>query len=222
MKRRLLLCCLVVFAFVSPAVAQDAKTYPEAHCKYTLPDTDWEWLDPQLAPAADVKCIALAKNQNGIGFTLRVGPLAGEKPTTNSFESFEVGFIKGENMKKLAGKQISFKGITAYQIDAEMPGQMETSIRIMYANDSFYALQVINALGPLSATESDPVFQGFEFTEPPQPVALAASAVERGQDMGRGIVCLAVIVVGVVAAFFLLRKRPSRPNLGQGGPGAPR
>jgi hypothetical protein len=218
-NQKALVCCLLLICPVSSAVAQNTKTYSEAQCKYTLPGPEWEWLDPQLAPQADAKCLALAKNQDGVGFTLRFQPLAGEKPTAKSFESFETGFIKGGQMKKLDGKQISFKGISAYQIDAEMPGRIGTSIRIMYANDCFYALQVINALGPLAAAESDPVFQGFDFVNQPQPIPMDP-AFERGQAIGRGIGSLLCMGAVVLAVVFLFKKRRSRPNAGTNGPTA--
>jgi hypothetical protein len=212
-----LLCFLLFFGAGFSAEAGETKTYPEAQCQYTLPTDDWEWLDAQLAPKADAKSIVLVKNQNGMGFNLRYQPLAGEKPTANSFESFETGFIQAGKMKKLAGAKITFRGIPAYQIDAEMPGGNGISVRIMYANDNLYILQVINALGPLTAADSDAIFQGFDFTNLPQPMPMADSAFERGQAIGKGIVSLVIVGGVVLAVYFLIKKGRAKPNDGVRG-----
>jgi hypothetical protein len=196
---------------LAPSVeAQQTRTFSEDHCKYTLPANDWEWLDPKLAPVSGMKTLAFVKNQTGVAFILRVETLKpGEKPTANSFESFEAGFIKSTNMKKLAGTKINFKGQPAYQIDAELPGGMGTSVRLFYANNRLYVLNIVNGLGSLTAADSDAIYKGFDLTGQPQPVEFSGPGYELGRMIGPWLCIGFVVLVIYVAIKKRASKRPT-------------
>jgi hypothetical protein len=223
-------CFAVFFGVVSPAMAQATKTFPEAECSYTLPGEGWEWLDPQLVQGPGGQTLALAKNQKGIVFTLRFDHLeANEKPNSRSYESFEVGLLESRRMTKQGGRHLTFKGIPSYQIDVGMPDGQGGSIRILYANNRFYYLQVVNAFGPLGPeTGSEAIFQGFNFTGQPRSMLPSNedAAFRRGQEFGRAISIFVVIgvtgliIVGVVVLAVLLLRHYKRkaPLLGSNEP----
>ncbi len=176
---------LVFLGIVSPTVAQETRTFPEAQCSYTLPGEGWKWLDPQLVQMPGGKTIAIAKNQKGIAFTLRFDHLkANEKPNSHSYESFESGLLKSGRMKKVSGEHLSFKGISSYQTDVQTPDGQGSSIRVLYANSRFYYLQIVNAFGRLDPViEAEPIFQQFNFMGQPEPVLPSdkEAAVQREQ-----------------------------------------
>src|ERR1700722_568835 len=107
---------LVVWSLASSAEAQETRTFPDAQCTYTLPDKTWEWLDPQLAPKVIGKCLLLTRNQNGLVALLSFTPLEkGQKPDDRAFDQFEAGYLKDGKLKKLGGKDSTFRGIHSYQ-----------------------------------------------------------------------------------------------------------
>ena len=207
-----LLCVPLLFASAALAAGQESKSFPEARCKFTLPGPDWDWLDPDLAPKGAGQPLAFAANQKGLGYLLVCSPLRkDEKPTALAFESFEAGFLEKSKVKKLAGKESTFRGIATYQFEVELPGGATASLRIMYANNSFYLMQASNSIGALTAAEADAIFRGFDFTGTPESVMIEDSARERGRAFGQAIAMMGVIG-GVVFVIFYFKKR--RRNTG--------
>lgn len=216
---------LALLVLVPSVHAQQTKTFDEAKCTYTLPGEDWDWLDPQLVPSPSGKTLALARNQKGIAFTLRSHEVkASEKPSARAYESFEKGLLESSGLKKLGGKHLTFKGIPSYQIDVQTSTGAGSSIRVFYANNLFYYLQVANAAGPLDPADADPVFQGFSFVGQPQAMVASGddSAFERGREAGKAVGSLVVVlvVVGVVIWLVSRSRRGNRqaPPLDRGPP----
>ncbi len=206
---------LFLFAITSSAVGQEVKSFPEASCAYKLPANDWEWLDPRLASKNPGKVLAFAKSQGGQGFVLSYEPLRqGQNPNANSFQSFEAGVFEAKTAKKLAGNRINFKGIQAYQIDAEIPGGYGMSIRIMWANNNFYNLQAIYDLDRFSTKDADTIFNGFEFTGQPVQVPMGDPAAENGRMVGNAIGSLIFVAVIVFAFLWFIKKRANNTGLG--------
>lgn len=207
MSQKSLLCVSLFLASAACAAGQETRTFAEAHCKYTLPGPDWEWLDPQLVRKTIGKNLALAKNPQGLGFFLIYKPLAnGERPTSASFSSYEAGFLESGKLEKLGASKGTFRGIATYQIDARVANGGTMAHRVMYANNGFYILQAMNGLGPLAAADAEAILGGFDFTSEPEPVALADSAVANGRAVGQAIGTLGFIG-GIVFLVFYLRKR---------------
>jgi hypothetical protein len=214
MSRNAVACCLVLLVSFSSAAGEETRTFPDARCTYTLPGPDWEFLDPKLLTVDMGKGdnLVLARTQKGRGFHLRTMPLApGEKVTPRAFESFEFGFIKAGNMKKLNASRLTFKGLPSYQFDAVFPDGKGITVRLLYANKLLYILQAVNTGGPLDAKDAEPIFQGFNFIGTPEPVAMAEAEIdpsfERGRIIGQGCFSLMVMVGIVVGVYFLVRNR---------------
>jgi len=165
-------CCVLVLAVIGGPVAADTRTFPEAECAYTLPNKDWEWLDPKLRDLSWSKTLVFARNQRGVLFTLRVrevGPF--ETLTSHSYADFEKEMLSDEKLTRLSGKHLLFNGIPSYQFEVHSTSGVQfRRIRIMYASDRFYYLQVSRD-GDL---EADPdvnlAILKFEFTGKPRPM----------------------------------------------------
>jgi hypothetical protein len=226
MNRKAVACCLALFGCVSSARGQETRTFPEAQCTYTLPGPDWEFLDPKLL-TVDMGAgtnLVLARAEKGGGFLLRSVPLApGEKVTPRTFESFEFGFVKSAHVKKLSSSRLTFKGLPSYQFDAALPDGKGVAVRLLYANKQLYVLQAFSAEAPVDPKDAALIFQGFNFTSTPEPVAMveaeADPAFERGRIIGQGCVSLMLVVGVVVAVYFLARNRRKTARPGQPGSG---
>jgi hypothetical protein len=221
MTCKAIFCCLLLLGAVAPALGQETQTLADLQCTYTLPELGWEFVDPKLAQNKGADVVILAKNQRGLVFTLMCTPLArGEKPTPRSFESFESGFLKSGKLKKLSGKRITFKSQPSYQIDAQLPGDMGCSVRLIYANHKLYVLQVINAAGALDAKEAESVFQGFNFTNQPEPMMQEESSLsQRGQIVGAACATVVGFGVLVLVIYLLVRNKGERVNPDYRDPG---
>ena len=194
------------------AAAEDARTFPDAECSYTLPSSDWKWLNPEQIPTAG-RTIAFAKSPKGLAIVIGVAQLKpDEKPTARFYEAFEGGMLESGHLKKIGSENITFKSIPSFQIEASLPTGQGTVTRVLCANERLYCLQVINGLGPLNANvDTDAVFQGFNFIGTPRPVSTSADvdrAFELGRQAGPGL----ALVVGIVALciYLLKRNRTSR------------
>jgi hypothetical protein len=215
---RLAPCCLaVLLATASPAAAQRTRTFPDAQCSYTLPGADWEWLNPGALPHLGGKNIAFARNRSGMSFVLmflRLEP--GEKVQSNAYESYEIGFFRSSPGKKLGSRHLSFKTVPSYQLEVQLPKGHCSAVRVLYANERFYYLQVNKAFGPLGPeSETEPLFQGFDFLGQPRPMLSPPDdgSARRGKAVGEAMGALVTLGVGgllaggVVLAVLLLSNR---------------
>jgi hypothetical protein len=147
---------LPLFALEAP-VAAETRTFPDAECAYTLPNKDWEWLDPSLRQLDWGKTLVFARNQRGVLFTLRVRSLTPlDVLSSHSYEDFEKDMLSDGKLTRMAGKHVLFNGIPSYQFDVHSTSGVQfRRIRIMYANDRFYYLQVSSD----AALDADPDVQ---------------------------------------------------------------
>jgi hypothetical protein len=181
MKARV--CLPVVLAVAAAASAQgarvgsddyDTRTFPDAECSYTLPARDWEWIDPRSFPynrPTTMHPVALARNRNGHVLYLLIGH-ATERLDSRAYLDYEAGVMSFGQVKRLGSRHLDFKGVPSYQLDIESTGvRYAGSMRIMYANDKCYHLQVNNSSGDLlTPEECEQVFQGFSFIGSPRPM----------------------------------------------------
>jgi hypothetical protein len=193
----------------SAASAQNTRTFPEAQCSYTLPGNDWEWLDSlnsQLVQkGTGHQSIVFAGTKKGVVVNVRYDHMKpDEKPTPRWHESFESGFLRKSKARKLAANQLTFKGIPSYQLDVVMPSGQASSCRVMYANNKFYELTIVSASGPWPAgVDLEAIFQGFNFTNQPVPVAMAkeTEVSELARAVG-GVAGIFVVVAIVCLALY--------------------
>jgi len=171
MNARFLICFLPLLVHANPAAA-DTRSFPDAECAYTLPNKDWEWLDPSLRQLDWGKTLVFAGSQRGVLFTLRVRSLTPlDVLSSHSCEDFEKDMLSDSKLTKMAGKHVLFNGIPSYQFDVHSTSGVQfRRIRIMYANDQFYYLQVSSD----ASLDSDPDVQlailKFEFTGTPRAI----------------------------------------------------
>jgi len=189
MNTRFLTCFLPLLSLGNLAAA-DTRTFPDAECAYTLPNKDWEWLDPNLRQLDWGKTLVFARNQRGVLFTLRVRSLTPlDVLSSHSYEDFEKDMLSDGKLTKMAGKHVLFNGIPSYQFDIHSTSGVQfRRIRIMYANDRFYYLQASSD----TALEVEPDVQlailKFEFTGTPRamPLTEASKDGEKEAEEGKG------------------------------------
>ena len=214
-------CIFVAAAVATPAWAE-TRTFPEAVCSYTLPNKDWQWIEPSSEEMAGGKTLAQARNQRGLVFTLRSRPVALlEKPNSNSYARFEAELLDEAKLTRTGSKYLTFNGVPSYQFDAlGTKAPQAHRIRILYANDRLYFLRVSNSQGAIeSDPDSDLAFLKFAFTETPRPMVLPHDGMdekERAEKRGesgpwpRGFIGYgAAGLVGLVffGAWVVLRVR---------------
>jgi hypothetical protein len=213
-------CCFLAFAWATSSVAaQDTRTFPEAQCSYKLPGNDWEWLDSlnaQVAQKGMGQSIVFAGTKKGVVINIRFDPLKpDEKPTSRWYESFEVGFFKKTKAKKLSANQLTFKGVPSYQWDLVMPTGQASSVRALYANNKFYELNIVSASGPWpTGVDLESIFQGFNFTNQPQPVVMAEenAAAARGRQVAEAVTMIVTAGAVICLALYYDRWRKQRKN----------
>jgi hypothetical protein len=171
MNFKYLVCVLPLFALGAP-VAAETRTFSDAECAYTLPNKDWEWLDPSLRQLDWGKTLVFARNQRGVLFTLRVRSLTPlDVLSSHSYEDFEKDMLSDGKLTKMAGKQVLFNGIPSYQFDVHSTtGVQFRRIRIIYANDRFYYLQVSSDTSLDAEPDVQLALLKFEFTGTPRPM----------------------------------------------------
>jgi hypothetical protein len=207
------------------AADPETRTFPEADCSYTLPGKDWEWLDPKQAQRPSGTTIIHLRSTKGLRLFVRFDPLKKDEPASlESSESYEAGMIAAGHTK-LGSKRVMFKGVPSYQIEMELTFGRGASIRIMKVHGRVYELQLVNPAGPLDPEmDTEPIFQGFSFTKPPEPIPPAPKPapskssdgdtedvdVSRGRDAGLCCCCVGVLIVGgavVGLIIYLVRRR---------------
>jgi hypothetical protein len=159
-------CLLALVVAASPAAGQ-TKSFFEAECWYTAPGPEWEWLDPNAAPAGPGKALAHLRRPDGRTFTLRYWPRA-LRPDAQSFQAFENDLLRSGDLRKLDARRRSFKDTSCFEIDVRSARADEGArIRAVFANGNGYQLTVTGAPDRLGSTEeTDAIFQGFEFRPP--------------------------------------------------------
>jgi len=203
----------ILLASVSTAVSQDTRVFPDFDCSYTLPGSDWKWLNPDQVPVVG-KVIVFAKNRKGLGVAVWVAELKLDKTTHRFYEGLEEGEFQSGQLKKLRSQFMTFKSIPSYQIDASLSGGQGIITRAMCANGRLYCLQVMNRLGPFDpAIDTEAIFQGFNFVGQPRPMTDVTeidiyNAFELGRRAGPGL----AIIVGIVVLCVNLRKRKPRTS----------
>jgi hypothetical protein len=217
MKARV--CLPVVLAVAAAASAQgkvvlyedyDTRTFPDAECSYTLPAKDWVWLDPRSIPFGRLTMmhpVAMARNRTGFEFYLLVGRVT-EEVNSWTYPSYEAGVMSLGTLKRLGSRHLDFKGVPSYQLDVESTGQRYAgSMRIMYANDKCYHLQVNHSSGELpKPDQTEQVFQGFDFIGSPRPMLPPHEPLRDNPDRpesGQGFNARSGALVALVVASFL-------------------
>jgi hypothetical protein len=173
-------CCFLAFLGAAwPASAQSrlilgakqTREFPTEDCSFTLPDKDWEWLDPRLVPAPAVKALACAGNRSGLRVVIRCDPVKpSEVVTQRTYANFAAGILKSGRWKKLGAKHLSFQGVPSYRLDLQSTQDGSGHrLLIVYSNNRAYVLQVINTRGSVG-WEADEILDNFAFTAPPRPM----------------------------------------------------
>ena len=189
--------------------AAETRTFPDAECAYTLPNSDWEWLDPSLRQFDWGKTLVFARNQRGVLFTLQVRSLTPlDVLTSHSYEDFEKDMLSDGTLTKMAGKHVLFNGIPSYQFDVHSTSGVQfRRIRIMYANDRFYYLQVSSD----TALDAEPDVQlailKFELTGTPRAMLPTSDPKENEKEAkeersGWGISRTLFVIVSGVGLIF--------------------
>jgi hypothetical protein len=216
MTYRTLLCFSLLLTYSTTALAQASKEFPEAQCKYALPNSNWQWVDPQLVPHTIGKTLACAKNPRGFVFILINGPLRpGEQPTAETFAGFEAGFLKTSKATRVDGTESTFRRISTDQFEVELPDRTGGAVRIMYANDSIYILQALHAKAALSAADADAIFQSFDFIGQPKPAMrqdLPAGMMSLVVRTGVAMIAAGLILFVVFSIKSLIKKQGTRVN----------
>ena len=115
--------------------------------------------------------VALARSRNGLLLYLLIGHVT-ERLDSRAYLDYEAVVMSFGQVKRLGSRHLDFKGVPSYQLDVESTGvRYAGSMRIMYANDKCYHLQVNNSSGDLlTPEECEQVFQGFSFIGSPRPM----------------------------------------------------
>jgi hypothetical protein len=145
----------------------------------------------------------------------------GERLTARWHEIFEEAFLKKTNAKKLAATQPVFRGIPSYQWDVVMPSGQAYSVRVLYANNKFYELHIVSTSGPFPAgVDLEPIFQGFNFTNQPQPVVMKETEVsERARAVGgAATIFLVGAIVGLALYYDHWKKQRKKAALEKPSP----
>ena len=189
--------------------APPTRTFPDAECSYTLPEKDWEWIEPRPTRHGKDVPIAVARNHRGFVFQLLVSPLT-QPPRSGWYQSFEDGFLSSGKWRKVDSKYFDFKGVPSYQFIVEsMTDSFAGSIRVMLANDKSYELQLLKGSGRVpTEAESEAVFDEFNFIGAPRPMLPPYKSVHEQEtelerepkfSLGGGT---AVVTIGVASLLF--------------------
>lgn len=185
---RLVLGCWMGFSAVATAGPIIYRPFPEAGCAFSLPDREWEWLDPAQAPSPR-NTVAFARNRSGLAFVLQVTSVKpGERVTARSYKQIEEAVVPRENRRTLESRHLTFKGVPSYTFDTERRDDRHWSRAILAFSDKrLYVLNVQSSRGPVP-DEADTLFERFRFLEPPRPMLPPHDAdVEESSDPVRGI-----------------------------------
>jgi hypothetical protein len=160
---------LLVIASTSTAGPTIGRSFPDANCAFSLPDADWEWLDPRKAPPPAEQAVAFARNKSGVYFWLRIHAIAaGEGVGPTSYENLEKRSTAGNhNWTKVSSKHVTFKGIPAFQIDGRQKENKSAGrFLFFFADNRAYVLCVQTPASELGA-EGDAILERFAFLSPP-------------------------------------------------------
>ncbi|HJZ93252.1 MAG TPA: hypothetical protein VKE40_20420 [Gemmataceae bacterium] len=179
MNNRVACCFLALLGITWPASAQNrlilgekqTREFPTEDCSFTLPDKDWEWLDPRLVPGPPVKALACAGNWSGLKVVIRCDPIKpSEVVTQRTYANFAADMTRSGKWKKLGAKHVSFQGVPSYRLDLESARDGSCHrLLIAYSNNRAYVLQVINTRGSIG-WEADGILENFAFTAPRKPM----------------------------------------------------
>jgi hypothetical protein len=179
---RLTLGSLLLIVASSTAGPVIGRAFRDANCGFSLPDQDWEWLDPKRAPPPAEHAIAFARNRSGLMFWLKVRPIAPENCVgPETYENWARQWSGKYNWTKEGGKHIEFKGVPAYQFNARHKDNKSAGrFLILFADNRSYVL-VLETSHAEVGPEADAVFDRFTFLDPPHPM------LERHEDRPESI-----------------------------------
>src|SRR5262245_61040626 len=168
---RLALVLLLAVAGIAVPEPAIGRSFPEANCGFSLPDKDWEWLDPKKAPSSNSNTLAFARNRTGVTFWLKVYPIAaGTAVGPGSYENWERQNAGKKNWMTVSSKHFEFKGVPAYQIDFRTTDTKASGrFVIVYADNRRYVLGLQTSHGEVGP-DADTVFDKFAFLNQPNPM----------------------------------------------------
>jgi hypothetical protein len=167
---RLALGCVLATSVVAAADPIIYRTFPDAGCAFSLPDREWEWLDPARAPSP-ANTLAFARNRSGLAFVLQIKSVKpGERVTARSYKQIEEEVVPRENRRKLGSRHLIFKGVPSYQFDMERRDDGNWSRALLsFSDNRLYVLNVQSSRGPVP-DEADALFERFKFLDTPRPM----------------------------------------------------
>ena len=201
-----------------PAVDAPARTFPAYKCRYTLPGPDWNWSDEQ-APNR----IFLAGDTNGFVVTASYVAIAKPEPLNGQYiKGYEEAMYRPGQLKKRAGRFITFLGLPSYQTEGTLADGRTTATRVIMAHGYTYNLSVIGNSKPVEADPSfESILKGFDFTVPPEqgppptgqqeptPLTSDRSGLNVSRLMGSvAAFCLLAAGVAVVIKTLMGKKKP--------------
>ncbi|MBT3286631.1 MAG: hypothetical protein HN380_04730 [Victivallales bacterium] len=163
--------CLAVTAMIclaAEAQIQEERTreYPEYHCKVTLPEASFQWLDHSAVKGAAM--IMGNAAQAKLLLVARKAP-AGIAVTDKFCKGIDDGFFEPEAVSKISGEVITFRGVPCYEVRARLGYDSSVAVlRSFAANGHVYQLQLLGApVADLDKQQVEKLFASFELIGTP-------------------------------------------------------
>ena len=222
MGRRAWLCIaaaltgLAVASAAEPAAKGQTRVFGEAHCQFTLPAPDWQWLDLDVKTEGVFQ--AFARSGDG-GLTLVIGaaPVGEGAELDGAFiQGFEAGALKTSGDTKRGGRRTTFKGQPCYQFETTSSRTQRTAaMRAFLAHGLGYHVGLVGGRDPVEERpDFEAVLDGFAFTTPPAPPPPPREherAFEAGRWLGRmAMYCLAGAALVLLVVRMCWPKRRGR------------
>jgi len=182
------------------------KEFAKYKCAYTLPGPDWTYQDAALVPGA----IFLANNTAGITVVLTASPCVEDVSTPGFIKGIEQGMLESGDSIKRAGRQMTFKGVAAYEMDTTLKETKQTvASRFFVTHGYAYTLQAIGDETPVEKLPGfDAMMDGFSFTVPPTAPTGGSknrsAAYESGRFFGKIVM---YVFFGLVIVMIVKRVR---------------
>lgn len=175
------------------------RHFPTARCKYTLPNDDWSWQEPNHK-----KQLFSARGLGGsVIFLCSSETLPTTQLDQTFVDEFEREYFGPGKAEKKGGRFTSFQGLPCYEMDGLTPEGLAEHSLLFIANSRAYNLVLLSMA---SSTDQVKQFEvalgGFEFDQPP-----TAPTPNAHTRYGSAELAADVVVVGLPIAVVLLLVR---------------
>jgi hypothetical protein len=212
----------LAFAQADPVTEERTRTFPERMCRFTLPNSDWQWREVD-----DPQFLFQAVHPDGISVNLLTMHLPQAQIGEDFVRGFDGSYFKPGQLEKRGGKLGTFAGVACYEAKGRQ-GNFTAVAQVFAAHGYIYNLNIVGGGQPVEDSPAFPeLLRGFEFTVPPAPTLPVENAMGRpivdpereksrklAEAMGRvcGMCLMGALLLWVVSRLSRKGNKPVRKS----------